>query len=178
MSWKTRGSEPVYEFSSAFKKISDLWLGTLFTYVITLETVCFFIPDLTRKYDRGSQLFLLCYFFAYNLGDTIGKIVAKSFNLKSNLTVHIYTFLRGMMHVYFVCLVCFDPPLFFKHCLVRGMLFFVMGITNGHLTNCYFELSIKRFLNSRNKDYSHFLLNLSIVIGVTVGTGMGILWEV
>ena len=178
LSWKTKGLEPYYYFRSNFKRIIDIWMAALFTYVITLETVCYLLPNMTKKFDGGSQLYLLCYYFAYNLGDMIGKMIPKEYMFKSNILIHAFTIFRGVIQLYFVCLICYNPIDVFRHFLIRGLLFFFVGISNGNLTNCYFDISASRFLNNKKKDYSHYLINLSIILGVTSGTFIVLLWEI
>ena len=176
--WKTHGSEPTFSFFSSMKRIIDIWSGIIFTYYFTLEVVCFLVPELTKIYDNNSNSYLLAYFFLYNLGDTLGKLVPVRFNFKSSFTLHLCNLLRVFFQVYFIFVLYSDNvPAFFTHYAFRGALYLLLGITNGYITNNFFCHSAERFRNPKNKDKAGFFVIFGLVLGVTLGSFSGILWN-
>lgn len=175
--WKTLGSERKYSSMSIIKRVLDVWFAMIFTYYITIQIVTFMIPNLANKYDNNGEMYMLTYFLLYNMGDTCGKIFPNSWNFKNSFRMHLFTFLRGMIQIYFLILIYTQPPLFFSHYVFRGAIFLLIGISNGYLTNNFFCLSAMRFSNTRNKDVTGFFMIFALIIGVTFGTLSGVLWN-
>jgi hypothetical protein len=170
--------EPKYNGITIIWKSLDIWLGVLFNYTITLEAVCFMIPQLTQQYDKGNEIFLLSYFFIYNFCDAIGRIIPSRFQFKSVHLLHLSTFLRIFIHVYFTVLVMYDVPPYLSHYTVRGFMFLLVGVSNGFLTNNYFCFASNRFTKAANKDLAGFLTNFGLIVGITAGTFDSVLWYI
>jgi hypothetical protein len=176
--WKTTNSEPAYPAFSALKRIIDLWSGMIFTYYFTLEVVCFFAADLTKKYDNNSNGYLMFYFFCYNLADTLGKMTPNRFNVKNSFVMHGSTLVRVLIQFYFIWITFYEPHVVFYHYITRGIVFFIVGFSNGYLTNVYFCHASERFRNPKNKDLSGFFIIFGLVLGVSFGSFSGVLWSI
>ena len=176
--WKTLNSEPSYPALSTLKRIIDLWVGITFTYYFTLEVVCFFAADLTKKYDENKNGYLLFYFFSYNLGDTLGKLTPNRFNVKNSFMLHATTLFRVLLQFYFIWITFTTPSEIFYHYLLRGLIFFIIGSSNGYLTNVYFCHGAERFRNPKNKDNAGFFIIFGLVLGVSLGSFSGVLWSI
>lgn len=176
--WKTLNSEPVYGVLSILKRMIDLWSGMIFNYYFTLQVVCFFIANLTEKYDNSDSKYLLAYFFLYNLGDTIGKAFPPKINIKSSFILHFLNLIRAFLQIYFLFLIFTTPALFWTHYATRGFVYLFLGISNGYLTNNFFCHSADRFRNPNNKDSTGFLIVFGLILGVSLGTLSGIFWSI
>lgn len=176
--WKTRNSEPPYGVFSVIKRIIDLWSGIIFLYYFTLQVVCFFVANLTEKYDNSNNLYMLAYFFLYNLGDTLGKMIPPKFNIKSSFLLHFFNLGRTTFQIYFLFLIFTIPWVFFYHYVTRGAIYLLLGLSNGYFTNVFFCHSADRFRNPKNKDFSGFMIVFGLIMGVTLGTLSGILWSI
>ena len=176
-SWKILNSEPKYSLLSVFKRTIDIWFAMIFTYYISTEILCFMIPKLTFKFDQNNQLYLLTYFFLNNFGDCLGSLTPTKWNIQSTFYIHFWTFFRALIKIYFIILL-YSQPNIFSHYLLRGILNFGLGISNGFLTKNYFCISSNRFQHPDNQDLSGFLAFFSLILGVSCGTLSGVLWDV
>ena len=176
--WKTIGSERKYSYLSVLKRIMDIFFAMIFTYFITIQTVCFIVPNLASKYDGNDQMHILLYFSVYNIGDTLGKLSPESWNIKNSFVMHLLTLLRSLIQVLFISLIFADLPGFFTSSVTRGVIFFLIGLTNGYFTNIYFYVSASRFNNPKNKAFGGYLMIFGLIIGVTCGTLGGVLWTI
>ena len=175
--WKTVGSERKYSYFSILKRIIDMFLAMIFTYFVTIQVMCFMIPNLTLKFDNNSEIYLLVYFLIYNVGDTVGKLFPGDWNFKNSFWLHFATLVRSLIQVYFLFMIYSTPPKALSNCYLRGVIYLLVGITNGFFTNNYFCASADRFTNPKNKDFSGYLMVFSLIIGVTCGTLSGVLWN-
>ena len=162
---------------SIFKRSIDIMCGILFTYVITLEVVCFMIPVFFKMFDHSHESLLLTYFLLYNLGDTLGKMLPHSYNFTSSSLLHFVTFLRVLLQIYFMFALYTEIPVVLKHFALRSVLYFFVGLSNGYLTNNYFAFSESRFIHPKNKAKSEFLIQFSLGLGITFGTFIAVLWS-
>ena len=177
-SWKTFNSEPKYSAFSVFKRILDQWAAILFTFYLTLQIVSFFIPELTKKYDDNNNILMAIYFFSFNFGDTLGKMIPPKYKLKNIFNLHFATLIRILIQGYFVWIIFYDVPLFFSHYMFRITVYLLIGISNGYLTNNFFFHSSERFRNLKNRDKAGFFIVFGLVTGVTLGSFSGILWTI
>jgi hypothetical protein len=175
-SWRTTGSERKYSGMSIIKRIIDMWMAMIVTYYFSIQSVTYMIPTLADKYDNNNQMYILIYILLYNTGDTLGRLFPQSWNFKNTFAVHLITFLRCLIQIYFMYMIFTTPPLIFSHYVFRFCVYFVIGISNGFLTNNYFYISPQRFRNIKNQDYSGYLMVLGLFFGITFGTFSGVLW--
>jgi hypothetical protein len=177
-SWKTENAEPIYNSLQVVTRILDLWLGIIFNYFITLEIVCYMIPNLTEKYQKGNQFYLLLDLFLYNLGDFLGRLLPPDFTLNKLYQLHLFNFVRGFVQIYFVYVLMYEPVEWVSHWVLIGTIIFAVGITNGFLTTKFFCYGPTRFGISNNKDLAGFLIIFGLIIGVCTGTFSGVLWNI
>lgn len=175
-SWKTVGSERKYSGLSIMKRIMDMWMAMIFTYYFSIQSLTFMIPTLADKYDNNDQMYILVYILLYNIGDTLGRLFPHSWNFKSTFAVHLITILRCLVQIYFIFLIFTSVPKFLSHFVFRGVVYLLIGVSNGFLTNNYFYISPLRFRNIKNQDYSGFLMVLALFVGIACGTFSGVLW--
>ena len=176
--WKTKNSEPIYNTFNVWTRLIDLWFGIIFNYFITLEIVCYMIPNLTNQYDSGNQYFLLLYLFLYNLGDTLGRMIPGKFNFKNTKFLHLFNFIRGFIQIYFIYIILSTPPKALSHYAFRGAIILLIGISNGFFTNNFFCTAAMRFSTGVNKDLGGFLIIFGLIVGVATGTLSGVLWDI
>jgi hypothetical protein len=175
-SWKTTGTERKYSAFSVLKRIIDMWLAMIFTYAITIQMITFVLPNLADKYDGNGEIYILMYIFIYNFGDTIGKMLPSKWHFRNTFVVHGVTFGRFLFQIYFTVLIYTTPHKFFSHFVLRGLIFSVIGLSNGFLTNNFFVVAINRFRNIKNTDYAGYLMVFGLIIGIACGTFTGVLW--
>lgn len=176
--WKTKNSEPIYSVFKVWVRLLDLWFGIIFNYFITLEIVCFMIPNLTDQYDSGNQYFLLLYLFLYNLGDTLGRMIPGKLNFKNSSFLHVFNLIRGVIQVYFIYILLSTPPSVLTHSAFRGAVIFLIGTSNGFFTNNFFCTAASRFSTAVNRDLGGFLIIFGLIVGVATGTLSGVLWNI
>ena len=167
--------EPSYSWGSVLRRIIDIWFAVLFTYTITLETVCFVIPYLTRKLDHNKELFILIYLLLYHLGDTIGKVIPSKLHFRSSSKMHCFVLVRGLVRIYLMWAVFGTLPPVLSNYFFEGGVYLLVGISNGYICNNAFELSSNRFQNSLNKKKSDSSILYAIIFGVALGSLFGIL---
>jgi hypothetical protein len=175
-SWRTSNSERKYSVFSIIKRIIDIWFAMIFTYFLTIQSLTFILPNLADKFDNNGELYILIYIFLYNSGDTIGKMMPDKWNMESTFLVHFLSIARLIFYIYFMFMIYTTPHKFFSHYIFRGIIFLIIGISNGYLTNNFFIIPPSRFRNLKNKDFAGYLMIFALIIGVTFGTFAGVLW--
>ena len=149
----------------------------IFTYCISIETLCFVIPNLTLKFDQNNELYLLIFYFLDNLGDALGKMTPVRWNIHSSFFIHFWTLFRAVFKVYFIFLLFSSPSAFWSHYFLRGLSIFLFGLSNGFLTKNYFCIASLRFRHPDNQDFAGFFTIFALIFGVACGTLSGVLWD-
>ena len=167
-----------WSFKYILRKVVDLFLGMIFNYSFTIQIVCFFIPELIKKYEDGKELLLLLMYFIFNLTDTCGKMIPPRFYLKNSILLHILSLLRVIFQIYFTLMLVTTPHNFLSHILFRIFVFIILGILNGYFTNNYFYFSASRFNKNEHKDMAGFLIVFALDIGIFFGTFIAVLWTI
>ena len=168
--------EPIFSNWEIFKKIIDIWMGILISFVITFSIISYMYPHMTRKYDKSSHNVLILVFFLSNFCDFFGILLSECWVIKNLYLLHFINFLQVPCYIYFVIIIMVDMDSFLTSWAFRIPMLVFVGLLNGFLSKNFYSFANRRFAYPKNVEMAGYLINFAAILGIAAGTFMSVLW--
>ncbi len=161
-------------------RIFDVLMGITFLAVSVISVVGFFVIKANQVFDSPtSTIFRIPFFmFFFNSFECIGRLIPEKYQIKSFFTVHLVNLLAIVWIIYYILVLEFIQDCeFLKSVELRCFVNAVFGFSNGYFFNIFSNMASSRFAKKVEKSRSGYFLVFFLLIGISIGSFLGFLFN-